>query len=53
MIGGNLFGFVGMLTAIPVTAVLKVIMSSLIDMYRESYLYTDDAVSRLPVDGSE
>jgi predicted PurR-regulated permease PerM len=38
---GNLFGFVGMLVAIPVTAVLKVLLKSGIQAYRNSSLYRD------------
>jgi predicted PurR-regulated permease PerM len=39
--GANMFGFVGMLVAIPVTAVLKVLLISAVDAYRSSYLYTE------------
>jgi predicted PurR-regulated permease PerM len=38
---GNLFGFVGLLVAIPATAVLKVLLMTLIDAYRKSYLYQE------------
>jgi predicted PurR-regulated permease PerM len=38
---GNLFGFVGMLVAIPVTAVLKVLLVTAIDAYKASYLYEE------------
>lgn len=41
IVGANLFGFVGMLVAIPVTAVLKVLLVSAVDAYRKSYLYQD------------
>jgi predicted PurR-regulated permease PerM len=41
IVGGNLFGFVGMLVAVPVTAVLQVLLSTGIDAYRNSYLYTE------------
>jgi predicted PurR-regulated permease PerM len=37
----HLFGFVGILVAIPVTAVLKVLLMTGIDAYRNSYLYHD------------
>jgi predicted PurR-regulated permease PerM len=39
--GANMFGLVGMLVAIPVTAVLKVLLMSAVDAYRSSYLYTE------------
>jgi predicted PurR-regulated permease PerM len=41
IVGANLFGFVGMLVAIPVTAVLKVLLVSATEAYRASYLYGD------------
>jgi predicted PurR-regulated permease PerM len=41
IIGGNLFGFAGMLVAIPVAAVLKVLLVSAVAAYRNSYLYND------------
>ncbi len=41
IIGGNLFGFAGMLVAIPVAAVLKVLLVSAVEAYRNSYLYED------------
>ncbi len=41
IIGANLLGFVGMLVAIPVAAVLKVFLTSALEWYRESYLYQD------------
>ncbi|MDQ7784768.1 MAG: AI-2E family transporter [Desulfomonilaceae bacterium] len=41
IVGANLFGFVGMLVAIPVTAVLKVLLVSATEAYRASYLYSD------------
>ncbi len=46
IVGGNLFGFVGMLVAIPVTAVIKVLLNTLIEVYRASYLYEEPAESR-------
>lgn len=39
--GAQLFGFVGMLVAIPVTAVLKVLLLSALEAYKKSQLYTD------------
>jgi predicted PurR-regulated permease PerM len=41
IVGGALFGFVGMLVAIPVTAVIKVLLNTLIEVYRASYLYEE------------
>ncbi len=41
IVGANLFGFVGLLVAIPVTAVLRVLLLSAITAYRNSYLYSD------------
>lgn len=41
IIGGNLFGFVGMLVAIPATAIIKVLLSSLIEMYKKTFLYQE------------
>ncbi len=43
IVGGNLFGLVGMLIAIPVAAVLKVLLVSAVDTYRRSYLYAEPA----------
>jgi predicted PurR-regulated permease PerM len=39
--GAHLFGFIGMLISIPVTAVLKVLLVSAIDAYRNSELFRD------------
>ena len=36
---GTLFGFVGMLVAVPLAAALGVIMRFVIDQYKESQLY--------------
>jgi predicted PurR-regulated permease PerM len=41
IVGANLFGFVGMLVAVPVTAVLQVLLATGIDAYRNSYLYKE------------
>jgi predicted PurR-regulated permease PerM len=41
IVGGNLFGFVGILVAVPVTAVLKIFLMSALQAYRNSYLYKD------------
>jgi predicted PurR-regulated permease PerM len=45
IVGANLFGFVGVLVAIPVTAVLKVLLKSALAAYRESYLYAEQPQS--------
>lgn len=39
LIGGQLFGLLGMLLAVPVTAVLQVFLRSLADYYRQSEFY--------------
>ncbi len=41
LIGAKLFGFVGLLVAIPVAAILKVFLVTGVEMYRNSYLYKD------------
>lgn len=41
--GGQLFGFVGILLALPVAAVLAVIMRHLHETYKQSNVYTDEA----------
>lgn len=41
--GGQLFGFVGVLLALPVAAVLAVIMRHLHESYKQSNVYTDAA----------
>ncbi len=41
IVGANLLGFVGLLIAIPLTAIGKVFITSLVKMYRNSYLFTD------------
>lgn len=41
IIGANLFGFVGMLVAIPTAAVLKVLLKSGVEFYRRSDVYQD------------
>jgi predicted PurR-regulated permease PerM len=46
IVGANLFGFVGMLVAIPVTAVLRVILLTAVEAYRRSPLYNDPTSSR-------
>lgn len=41
IVGASLFGFVGLLIAIPLTAIGKVFIGSLVKMYKSSYLFTD------------
>lgn len=41
--GGQLFGFVGVLLALPVAAVLAVIMRHLHETYKQSNVYTDES----------
>lgn len=43
LVGGTLFGFLGMLLAVPVTAVLAVFWADLRDLYLESGFYKADA----------
>jgi predicted PurR-regulated permease PerM len=42
LIGGQLFGIIGMLLAVPVTAVLQVFIRSLVISYRESEFYREE-----------
>jgi predicted PurR-regulated permease PerM len=42
-VGANLLGFIGLLIAIPVTAVLMVLLRSVVSAYRDSYLYKDES----------
>ncbi|HTY26050.1 MAG TPA: AI-2E family transporter [Desulfomonilaceae bacterium] len=46
IVGANLFGFAGLLVAIPVTAALKVLLMTGIAAYRRSYLYNDNVTER-------
>lgn len=46
IVGANLFGFVGLLVAIPVTAVCNVLLRTGLEAYRTSYLYTDGPEER-------
>lgn len=41
LIGGQLFGIIGMLLAVPVTAVLQVFLRSMADYYRDSEFYRE------------
>jgi predicted PurR-regulated permease PerM len=42
---GELFGFVGILLAVPVTAILKVVLAVAVTRYRRSPWYSDAAAS--------
>jgi predicted PurR-regulated permease PerM len=46
IVGANLFGFVGMLVAIPVTAAMNVLVSTALEAYRNSYLYNDPGMEK-------
>ncbi len=41
IVGAKLYGLIGMLTAIPATAMLKVLLEDAVTMYKESQLYQD------------
>jgi predicted PurR-regulated permease PerM len=43
LIGGDLFGFFGLLIAVPLAAVVKVFAGELFEQYQESALYTEHA----------
>lgn len=51
MAGGQLFGFLGILLALPAAAVLKVMVSHLHEFYQRSELYGADATAAGVVDG--
>jgi len=44
LIGAKLFGFVGMLVAVPAAAVLKVLLASAVEVYRRSEIFRDPDV---------
>lgn len=50
MAGGQLFGFVGVLIALPVAAVIMVFLRHLHDGYKKSHLYGTDAVRHVATD---
>jgi predicted PurR-regulated permease PerM len=52
LIGGDLFGFLGLLIAVPVAAVVKVFADEAIDAYRQSTLFRK-GVSALAASGGE
>jgi predicted PurR-regulated permease PerM len=49
--GGQLFGFLGILLALPVAAALNVVVRHVQDIYQHSAWYTDDRSSDLIADG--
>lgn len=52
LIGGDLFGFLGLLIAVPVAAVVKVFVDELLDAYRRSSFFQgDEAEASAPTDG--
>jgi predicted PurR-regulated permease PerM len=48
LIGGDLFGFLGLLIAVPAAAVVKVFVDELLALYRGSSLFGDDAEAEEP-----
>jgi predicted PurR-regulated permease PerM len=42
MIGGNIFGFFGVLLAVPFTAVMKVFLTASLESYKKSELYLEE-----------
>lgn len=52
MAGGSLFGFVGVLLAVPVAAVIGVLVRFFIRQYRDSALYAHGEIAEEPTDNS-
>lgn len=48
-VGGQIFGFLGVLLAVPMAAVIKIFLARAVDMYHESELYLEGPASLLPV----
>ncbi|MDJ0763024.1 MAG: AI-2E family transporter [Myxococcota bacterium] len=46
MVGAELFGFIGVLLAVPTTAVLKVLVGHSVDRYKQSHLYNNSATAK-------
>jgi len=44
-VGGEIFGFLGVLLAVPAAAVIKIFLARAVDMYHESELYLDGPAS--------
>jgi predicted PurR-regulated permease PerM len=51
LIGGDLFGFLGLLVAVPLAAVAKVFVDEALELYRRSSFFGDDAPPREGADG--
>ncbi|HEX2486034.1 MAG TPA: AI-2E family transporter, partial [Myxococcota bacterium] len=51
LIGGDLFGFLGLLVAVPLAAVAKVFVDEGLDLYRRSSFFRGDAPPREGADG--
>jgi predicted PurR-regulated permease PerM len=43
LIGGDLFGFLGLLIAVPAAAVVKVFVDEVVELYRSSSLFEETA----------
>jgi predicted PurR-regulated permease PerM len=52
MAGGELFGFLGMLLAVPTAAVLKILVLYTVDRYKSSSLFLDGVAPDDPTGGS-
>ncbi len=50
LIGGDLFGFLGLLIAVPAAAVVKVFIDELSDAYRRSAIFAPDRAEEPPAD---
>jgi predicted PurR-regulated permease PerM len=50
MAGGELFGFLGVLLAVPTTAVLKVLVGHTVERYKASLLYRDSYLPTAPTE---
>jgi predicted PurR-regulated permease PerM len=48
LIGGDLFGFLGLLIAVPAAAVVKVFVDELSDFYRRSAIFEEDGTDEPP-----
>jgi hypothetical protein len=44
-VGGQIFGFLGVLLAVPTAAVIKIFLARAVDMYHESELYLEGPAS--------
>jgi predicted PurR-regulated permease PerM len=48
-VGGEIFGFLGVLLAVPTAAVIKIFLTRAVDVYHESELYLDGPASILSI----